>query len=222
MCNKTNMRIDRSWIGCVCHQRVCECRRAQQPSVTDMHLLAFEYSNKILIRQEQLDMVDDIMMQHRKNRPAIVHQAIMGCGKTSVICPLLALKLSDNFTSHRLVVVVCPPSLLLQTSKQLREKLCLVFKKRVIAFYFDRYFLIFAAFSLCRFFFQLTVFLCRQDADKPGFIESARRLVSRARLSRSILCATPSSIKCVFLKLNEILEQLHEKRSDAQSKRAEG
>jgi hypothetical protein len=139
-CNKSNMRIDRSWIGCVCHQRVCECRRSQQPSVADMHLLAFEYSNKIMIRQEQLDMVDEIMMQHRKNRPAIVRQAIMGCGKTSVICPLLALKLSDTFTSHRLVVVVCPPSLLLQTSKQLREKLCLVFKKHVVAFYFDRYF----------------------------------------------------------------------------------
>jgi hypothetical protein len=64
------------------------------------------------------------------------------------------------------------------------------------------------------------VFLCRQDADKPGFIESARRLVSRARLSRSILCATPSSVKCVFLKLNEILQQLHKERSDEESKRA--
>jgi hypothetical protein len=131
--------VDRSVQGCVCHRRVCECRPIQQPSVVDVHLLAFEHANCIMIRRDQLDMVDEILLQYRKKRPAIVHQAIMGCGKTSVMCPLLALKLSDSNPS-RLVVVVCPPNLLLQTSKQLREKLCLVFKKRVVTFSFDRYF----------------------------------------------------------------------------------
>jgi hypothetical protein len=140
--------VDRSGPGCVCHQRVCECRPTLQPSVADVHLLAFEHANGIMIRRDQLKMVDEILLQYRKNQPAIVHQAIMGCGKTSVICPLLALKLSDSKPS-RLVVVVCPPNLLLQTSKQLREKLCLVFKKRVVTFSFDRYFV---ELDLCCFF----------------------------------------------------------------------
>jgi hypothetical protein len=124
---------------CFSHQQLCECRPSQQPSVVDVQLLAFEYANGIMIRRDQLKMIGDILLQYQENRPAIVHQAIMGCGKTSVICPLLALKLSDS-TPSRLVVVVCPPNLLLQTSKQLREKLCLVFKKCVITFSFDRYF----------------------------------------------------------------------------------
>jgi hypothetical protein len=132
--------IARAGPGCVCHRdvtRVCECRHIQQPSVADLHLLAFEFANGIMIRRDQLDILDEILSQFDNGQPAIVHQAIMGCGKTSVICPLLALKLSDRIPS-RLVVVVCPPNLLLQTSKQLREKLCLVFKKGVNTFFFDR------------------------------------------------------------------------------------
>ena len=117
---------------------MCECRHIQQPSVADVHLLAFEFANNIMIRRDQLDMVDAILSQCDNGQHAIVHQAIMGCGKTSVICPLLALKLSDR-TPSRLVVVVCPPNLLLQTSNQLREKLCLAFRKGVNTFVFDRF-----------------------------------------------------------------------------------
>jgi TPR repeat protein len=133
--------IPRAGPGCVCHRdvtRVCECRHIQQPSVADVHLLAFEFANNIMIRRDQLDMVDAILSQCDNGQHAIVHQAIMGCGKTSVICPLLALKLSDR-TPSRLVVVVCPPNLLLQTSNQLREKLCLAFRKGVNTFVFDRF-----------------------------------------------------------------------------------
>ena len=50
--------------------------------------------------------------------------------------------------------------------------------------------------------------VARQDANEPGFIESACSLVDNTLHSHSILCTTPSSIKCVFLKLNEILLQL--------------
>ena len=133
--------IARAGPGCVCHRdvtRVCECRHIQQPSVADVHLLAFEFANGVMIRRDQLDMVDEILSQCDNGQHAIVHQAIMGCGKTSVICPLLALKLSDR-TPSRLVVVLCPPNLLLQTSKQLREKLCLAFRKGVNTFFFDRF-----------------------------------------------------------------------------------
>ena len=133
--------IARAGPGCVCHRdvtRVCECRHIQPPSVADVHLLAFEFANGIMIRRDQLDMVDEILSQCDNGQHAIMHQAIMGCGKTSVICPLLALKLSDR-TPSRLVVVVCPPNLLLQTSNQLREKLCLAFRKGVNTFVFDRF-----------------------------------------------------------------------------------
>ncbi len=45
-------------------------------------------------------------------------------------------------------------------------------------------------------------------------------MIETARHSHSILCTTPSAIKCVFLKLNEVLAQLHEKKTKAEDKSA--
>lgn len=104
-------------------------------------LLAFEFASGIAIRDDQLKMVDDMILQQAGGQRAIIHQAIMGCGKTSVICPYLALKLADEplHDGHRrLVVVICPPALLLQTSQQLQAKLSTVFCKQIYVCTFDR------------------------------------------------------------------------------------
>lgn len=105
-------------------------------------LLAFEFANGITIRPDQLKMVDSMMLQQGSGQRVVIHQAIMGCGKTAVICPYLALKLADqpvHDDDRRLVMVICPPSLLLQTSQQLQSKLSTVFCKQIHVAAFDRY-----------------------------------------------------------------------------------
>jgi hypothetical protein len=62
--------------------------------------------------------------------------------------------------------------------------------------------------------YLLNLFFCRQEADNSHFVETACNLVENARTSHSILCTSPSSIKCVFLKLNETLLQLQDVKTN--------
>jgi hypothetical protein len=107
------------------------------PALTKLELLVFEFFNSVKIRKAQYDMVNDMFSKYKSGMRAVVHHAIMGCGKTSIICPLLCLALT-NRGEKRFVVVVCPQHLLNQTSEQLRLKLCNSFQKSVNLFEFDR------------------------------------------------------------------------------------
>jgi hypothetical protein len=108
-----------------------------RPALTKLEMVVFEFFNSVKIRKAQYDMVNDMFSKYESGMRAVVHHAIMGCGKTSIICPLLCLAVT-NRGEKRFVVVVCPKHLLHQTSEQLRMKLCNSFRKNVNLFEFDR------------------------------------------------------------------------------------
>ncbi|EKX73094.1 conserved hypothetical protein [Theileria equi strain WA] len=99
------------------------------------------------------------------------HQMIMGEGKTTVVGPLLSLLLADG---NRLFVQVCPYSLLEFTRATLRETFSAVIHKSVYTFKFSRF-----------------------DKATP---ELYLKLL-QAKQMGSIVIATPTSIKSLFLKV---------------------
>ena len=79
----------------------------------------------MVLRKAQIDLINGIMGRLRKGIP-IVHQMIMGGGKTTVIGPLLALLLADR---KSLVVQVVPLALLEMSRSVMREKFSAVIHK---------------------------------------------------------------------------------------------
>jgi hypothetical protein len=128
-----------------------------------------------MIRDNQMQLVNTMFNAFTSGQQHIVYQAIMGIGKTSVICPLLALALSE-LEPKRLVLVICQPSLMQQTSHQLQAKLCVTFQKQVSIFDFNRF---------------------------TNDVASALKLLKAACNKRAIVCATPATIKSVFLRWAE-------------------
>jgi hypothetical protein len=102
----------------------------------------------------------------------------MGAGKTTVVCPLLALMLAD---SQRLVMQVVPRALLEFSRYIMRERFSALIRKPVYTFKFDRF--------------------------RTVTPETYRKLV-KARNSKSIVVTTPVDIKAFFLKYVEILHMI--------------
>ena len=109
-----------------------------------------------------------------------VCQLIMGAGKTTVIAPLLAMFLATSSTA---VVQVVPASLLEMTRGVMRERFSALVQKPVYTFLFDR----------------------SDEVD-----EAMLRKLEKARASRAVIVASPTSIKSFVLKFTEIIHLLEE------------
>ena len=104
-------------------------------SVTlDPRFLIFEFTWNILLRQKQVEIVNDFIT-HVKAKSSKVKQMIMGAGKTTVVAPLLALMLADG---HSLLLSVVPKALLEMSRTQMRETFANIIPKRVYTFKFER------------------------------------------------------------------------------------
>lgn len=130
-------------------------------------------------------------MDSLKNNKSMCHQMIMGAGKTTVVTPLLALMLADG---KSLVTQVVPHALLEFSRGVMREKFAAVVRKPVFTFHFDR------SSPITR---ELYLKLCK------------------ARDSKAVICATPTSVKSFMLKFVEMMRHLEEQKFGGK-KRKEG
>jgi hypothetical protein len=124
----------------------------------------------------------DKFMNQLRNGGSMCHQMIMGAGKTTVVTPLLALMLADG---KSLVTQVVPHALLDFSRGVMREKFAAVVRKPVFTFTFNR------GTPITR---DLYLKLCK------------------ARDSKAIICATPTSVKSFELKFIEMMKILEEKK----------
>ena len=125
-----------------------------------------------------------------ENEKSMCHQMIMGAGKTTVVAPLLALILADG---KSLVTQVVPHALLEFSRGVMREKFSAVIRKPVFTFHYNR--------------------------GSPITRDLYMKLV-KARDSKAIICATPTSIKSFELKFIEMMR--HIERANIAPKKKKG
>ena len=125
------------------------------------------------------------LMNALQNGRSMCHQMIMGAGKTTVVTPLLALMLADG---KSLCMQVVPHALLDFSRGVMREKFAAVVRKPIFTFSFNR------GTEITR---DLYLKLCK------------------ARDSRAVICATPTSVKSFMLKFVEMMKILEEKKFGA-------
>jgi hypothetical protein len=130
-------------------------------------------------------------MDSLRNGRSMCHQMIMGAGKTTVVTPLLALMLADG---KQLVTQVVPHALLEFSRGVMREKFAAVVRKPVFTFQFDR------GTPITR---ELYLKLCK------------------ARDSKAVICATPTSVKSFQLKFVEMMRYLEESKSGGRRTKGE-
>lgn len=121
-------------------------------------------------------------MDSLRRGQSMCHQMIMGAGKTTVVTPLLALMLADG---KSLVTQVVPHALLEFSRGVMREKFAAVVRKPIFTFSFSR------GTTITR---DLYLKLCK------------------ARDSKAVICATPTSIKSFMLKFVEMMKVLEEQK----------
>jgi hypothetical protein len=119
-------------------------------------------------------------LESLRNGQSMCHQMIMGAGKTTVVTPLLALMLADG---KSLVTQVVPHALLDFSRGVMREKFAAVVRKPVFTFHFDR----------------------GTPITKDLYLK-----LCKARDSRAVICATPTSMKSFMLKFTEMMKSLEE------------
>lgn len=122
------------------------------------------------------------LMNTLRGNGSMCHQMIMGAGKTTVVTPLLALMLADG---KSLVTQVVPHALLEFSRGVMREKFAAVVRKPIFTFHFNR------GTAITR---DLYLKLCK------------------ARDSKAVICATPTSVKSFMLKFVEMMKILEEKK----------
>jgi hypothetical protein len=122
------------------------------------------------------------LMGSLQNNQSMCHQMIMGAGKTTVVTPLLALMLADG---KSLVTQVVPHALLEFSRGVMREKFAAVVRKPIFTFSFNR------GTKITR---DLYLKLCK------------------ARDSKAVICANPTSVKSFMLKFVEMMKTLEEKK----------
>ena len=87
-------------------------------------MLVFEFAHALVLRESQVTQVNLF-----DSSDAIVHQMVMGAGKTTVVGPLLALLASSN--NDRLVTMCCPAPLLEFSRGTLRERFSAIIRKSI-------------------------------------------------------------------------------------------
>jgi len=120
-------------------------------------------------------------MDALRNNRSMCHQMIMGAGKTTVVAPLLALMLADG---NALVTQVVPHALLEMSRSVMREKFAAVVRKPVFTFSFGR----------------------GTKVNRDLYMK-----LVKARESKAVICATPTSIKSLMLKFIEMMRHLDQK-----------
>ncbi|KAI9918712.1 hypothetical protein PsorP6_012156 [Peronosclerospora sorghi] len=150
----------------------------------DPRFVVFEYVFDILLRDRQVQMVNNFLTSFAKGNSR-VQQMIMGAGKTTVVGPLLTYILADK--TH-LVTHVMPTALLEQSRQVLRNRFSnRILNKRIFTFEFDR-----------------------AITDDPDIALQLFTKLDRARRHGDVVCASPESIKSMILKFIELLHSLDE------------
>jgi hypothetical protein len=150
----------------------------------DPRYLVFEYSSGYLLRRKQIDLMNTFLESYERGE-SLVHQMIMGAGKTTVIGPLLSLLLADG---KSLVTMVVPAALLEQSRAIFRGVFSHVISKRVYTISFER---------------------SGHGSDQPAFLDALYQKLRRARRERAIICTTPESVKSLFLKYLDLLQSVN-------------
>lgn len=150
--------------------------------VVNLAMIQFEASFGRLLRPQQVRMIDQLT-QCAKDRRSCITQAIMGCGKTSVVTPLTGFMLAD---STRLVTVTAPAHLVHMLVASFRASSWLLAPVAVQRLQFSRY----------------SVQMSGATAE-----QCVARLVGRLhRLAsaRGCLAAAPDDLKCLLLRHVEL------------------
>jgi hypothetical protein len=165
-------------------KRYCVFKDAiSQEKYVDPRYLLFEFITGFLLRKRQVELIQDFTVAH-KNGQSSVHQMIMGAGKTQIISPILSLMLADG---NKLVTLVCPGPLLPQSRIQLRARFSNVLPKRILTLTFDR---------------------CAPECNNLDWLHRLEIKLEVARRSGAIVLTTPQSVKSLFLKYIDLLQQV--------------
>lgn len=140
----------------------------------DPRYVVFEFASSIVLRSQQHELVRTFLDAERAHGH-LVHQMIMGSGKTTVVAPLLALLFGD---ASRTVTAVAPRSLIEMTRGVYRSQ--------------------FSAPLLLRPVFTLE--FQRTTEVTPALV----RRLDFARESRAVIVAAPSCVKAFVLKFIEL------------------
>ena len=116
---------------------------AKNDNEYDPRFLMFEFLTGFLLRKSQIYLCNTFMSRATNggtnewglDSSSMVHQMIMGAGKTTVIGPLLALMLADT---KSLVTQVVPNALLTMSRNVMWKQYCQVIVKPVYTLTFDR------------------------------------------------------------------------------------
>ena len=158
----------------------------------DPRFLVFEYLFGLILRKSQVYLVNTFVKRaidggtnaQGLQTHSMVHQMIMGAGKTTVIGPLLALLMADG---NSLVTQVVPDALLEMSRSVMWNRFAQVIPKRVYTLSFGRSF--------------------------PANFESVnvlRNKLVEARKNGGIVCTTPATIKSIVNRYVELLNNGNE------------
>ena len=157
---------------------------AKQAETASFHYdpcyLAFEYLTGFLLRSSQVYLVDTFMGCATAGK-SLVHQMIMGAGKTTCIAPLLSMKLADG---NKLVSLVCPAALLQMSRNQLWKFFARVVQKAIYTYTFGR-----------------------ASCGNTGAATKLLNKLQTARSQKAIVVATPTAIKSTLLKYLDLLSR---------------
>ena len=172
----------------------------------DPRFLVFEFTYGLMLRKSQVILVNKFLHSLKQGK-SMCHQMIMGAGKTTVgeyglcprivfpfhryltaffflaVAPLLAMILADG---KSLVTQVVPHALLDFSRGVMREKFAAVVRKPVFTFNFSR--------------------------GTPITRDLYMKLI-KARDSKAIICATPTSVKSFMLKFVEMMRNLERSKT---------
>ena len=93
----------------------------------DPRSLIFEFVTGFLLRQRQVEMVNEFLEAVRRNASE-VKQMIMGAGKTTIVGPLIALMAADG---SRRVMLTMPAAPLDYTGETLRKTFASMLSKQI-------------------------------------------------------------------------------------------
>ena len=158
----------------------------------DPRFLMFEFLTCFLLRKSQVYLTEVFMKravdggnnEWGDEIQSMVHQMIMGAGKTTVIGPIMALMLAD---SKSLVTQVVPTALLDMSRNVMWKQYCQVIVKPVYTLTFSR-----------------------SWPTEPDVYEKMHTKMLQARSSGGIVVTTPSAIKSIVNKYIELLNIVSE------------
>eukprot|EP00930_Biecheleria_cincta_P036032 TRINITY_DN2473_c0_g3_i1.p1 TRINITY_DN2473_c0_g3~~TRINITY_DN2473_c0_g3_i1.p1 ORF type:complete len:3331 (+),score=578.52 TRINITY_DN2473_c0_g3_i1:683-9994(+) len=156
----------------------------------DPRLVSFEFITRIALRKKQVSLVRTMQGTLADGKP-LVHQMLMGEGKTTVVTPLLVLLHS---TAERICIVCCPAALTEFTCKVLRERLCSAIARPVLQFNFTR---------------------------STAVTEDVFFRLLHAQAAHAVLCAGPTALKSLmlrFLLTLHLIDVTHSEEHERQEK----